>query len=818
MNRLCLIIILSATIPVNFSSTYVKTIQVPENYRGTFPWYLTKVELEADGRYNAELAGNDEGIFELDPESGFLCALKPFDRENKESYIVTVTGEHRTVIVYIKVTDDNDNMPILDQSTLHGIVNRGSRAGVAFLHVQATDADDPDSENADLRYVILDSDQNLFQIDPRSGAMSLTEEGVTYLSQAEESHFKLAVQVKDMGDDPKGYVASGSLEIHIAEDTWVRPIPVSIPENRKGNYPQIISKVLWNSTEVRYRLSGNFAGDLFTVDESGNLHVTEELDWERQSQYQIQVSALNVDDVLYSDPLEITVTVMDENDNGPVFSRGTYHVEITEATAKGSLLIELKAEDADDPASSNAQIRYKIVSQEPQLLRDDVFHIGESTGRITLLDDGLKAATAKRYTLEVLAADLGGAERGLSTSCTVIIDVVDLNNNPPVFMKNQFPPFVVSEDTEVGGVVTTLTATDEDEDIENKLTDFSIVSGNEDQSFGLTADEERSTVSIVLVQDLDFEQVNEYTLVIEARNKAELSGAEYGQSSTATILISVGNVNESPVFTVSHYEVQVPENSQIGSIILTVEASDPDVSDQTSLRYGIINDSRKWFSIQEDSGEIKLLHSLDREQFGDTYHMQIIARDRGDPGLTATADVTIQILDVNDNIPNLVGDYTNEYFCTPKREEQRLIIRACDRDSVGNGAPFTFRLPDDATRSRQWKVTVLNGTHAYLSMAVRYIEPAVHHVTIVITDNGTDPQSKNVQLKVTVCRCNTRGHCKIDVDRMEGMPTVSSALGIILGTLGAIGLILIIIFCHLALSHPIKKNETPDTIPLQTTA
>ncbi|XP_075694454.1 cadherin-16 isoform X2 [Rhinoderma darwinii] len=699
MNRLCLIIILSATIPVNFSSTYVKTIQVPENYRGTFPWYLTKVELEADGRYNAELAGNDEGIFELDPESGFLCALKPFDRENKESYIVTVTGEHRTVIVYIKVTDDNDNMPILDQSTLHGIVNRGSRAGVAFLHVQATDADDPDSENADLRYVILDSDQNLFQIDPRSGAMSLTEEGVTYLSQAEESHFKLAVQVKDMGDDPKGYVASGSLEIHIAEDTWVRPIPVSIPENRKGNYPQIISKVLWNSTEVRYRLSGNFAGDLFTVDESGNLHVTEELDWERQSQYQIQVSALNVDDVLYSDPLEITVTVMDENDNGPVFSRGTYHVEITEATAKGSLLIELKAEDADDPASSNAQIRYKIVSQEPQLLRDDVFHIGESTGRITLLDDGLKAATAKRYTLEVLAADLGGAERGLSTSCTVIIDVVDLNNNPPVFMKNQFPPFVVSEDTEVGGVVTTLTATDEDEDIENKLTDFSIVSGNEDQSFGLTADEERSTVSIVLVQDLDFEQVNEYTLVIEARNKAELSGAEYGQSSTATILISVGNVNESPVFTVSHYEVQVPENSQIGSIILTVEASDPDVSDQTSLRYGIINDSRKWFSIQEDSGEIKLLHSLDREQFGDTYHMQIIARDR-----------------------------------------------------------------------------------------------------------------------VTVCRCNTRGHCKIDVDRMEGMPTVSSALGIILGTLGAIGLILIIIFCHLALSHPIKKNETPDTIPLQTTA
>ncbi|XP_069824694.1 cadherin-16 [Dendropsophus ebraccatus] len=811
MNCLCLITILSATIQVTISSTYVKTIQVPENYRGTFPWYITKIELGADGQYVPELAGNDEGIFELEPDSGFLCALKPFDRENKDSYTVTVTGVNRTVTVHIEVTDDNDNMPILNPHSLFGIVNKGSRAGVAFLHVQATDADDPASENADLRYTILNNDQTLFQIDARTGALSLTEEGVIYLSQVHERHFKLVVQVKDMGDNPKGYIASGILEMITAENTWVSPSPVSIAENQKGNYPHMISKVLWNSTEVQYRLSGNFAGDLFTVDESGYIYVTEELDWEQQSQYQMQVLALNIDNVPYTDPLEITVTVIDGNDNRPVFPQETYNVEVTEGTAKGALLIKLKAEDADDPESSNSQIRYRIVSQQPQLPRDNIFHIGERTGKVTLLDDHLKAETAKRYTLEVLATDLDGAEGGLSTSCMVIIDVVDLNNNPPVFVKNQFPPFVVSEDTEIGKVITTLAVTDQDEDIENKITDFSIVSGNEDHTFGLTADQEHNTVSLILTQDLDYERVNEYTLVITAKNTAELSGAEYSNSSTATIVIHVGDVNEAPTFTVNKYETQVPKDTQIGTIILTVVASDPDASDQTTLRYSIINDSRKWFSIQEDSGQIRLLHSLDGEQVGDTYRMQVIAQDRGDVGLSATADVMIRIYAKNPPVDN----NTYDYFCTPKREKQRMIIKAHDRDLTGSSPPFTFRLSNNAALLRQWKVTALNGTHAYLSMAVHYIEPAVHHVPVIITDNATDPQSKYVQLKVTVCRCGTRGHCKIDVDRMKGMPTVSSALGIILGTLAAIGLILIIIFCHLAFSPPIKKIETPDTIPLK---
>ncbi|XP_063802293.1 cadherin-16 [Pseudophryne corroboree] len=753
-------------------------------------------------------------MFQLDPESGFLCALQPFDREKKDSYALTVKQDREVVTVYIDVMDDNDNMPVLKQSTLHGVVSRGSRTGVPFMHVQATDADDPATENADLRYKLEGSESHLFQIDPRTGAVSLTEQGVTSISQSEESHIHLRVQVKDLGDHPMGYTASADLEIIAAENTWVVPSPVSVPENDGATYPRIVSKVLWNSTEVQYHLSGNFEGDLFTVDENGVIYLTEELDRESQAEYLINVSALNNEKMLHSDPLELIVSVLDENDNGPVFPHNTYNVEITEAAEKGSLLIELKAEDADDPRTENAHITYSIVSQEPLLDMEKLFHVGADSGHLTLLE----AAIARRYILQVSATDLAGAPGGLIAMCTVIIDVKDINNHPPIFVENQFPVFAVAEDTVTGAVIATLTATDEDQEMENKLIQFSVLSGNEDQTFSIKMDQEQNSVTISLQKDLDYEQTQEYNLTIAVRNRAELSGAEYGPSSTASICIMVGDINEVPIFTQKKYEVRVPENVQAGSVILTVEASDPDIYQQASLRYSIRNDSRKWLSIQEDSGKIQLLHTLDREQHGDTYTVQLVVQERGDAGLSATSDVVIHILDVNDNIPSLVGDYSNKYFCTPKREEQTVIIQAYDKDSAGNGAPFTFTLPDDGVLRRQWRVTALNGTHAYLTMERTYLDPKVHHVPIIITDSGTHPQRKHLHFKVAVCHCNTRGHCKVEVDKMEGMPTVSSALGITLGTLGVIGFFLIIIFTRLALAPPNKKTDTPDTIPLQSTA
>ncbi|XP_068121017.1 cadherin-16-like, partial [Hyperolius riggenbachi] len=484
------------------------------------------------------------------------------------------------------------------------------------------------------------------------------------------------------------------------------------------------------------------------LDLGGNVFVTRALDWELQNQYQIAVSALNAENVLYSDPLHITITVEDENDNVPLFPRDTYLVQVTEAAGKDFLLLELKAEDLDDPSTMNAQIRYKIESQEPQLPSDHLFHIGETTGHLTLLSDGLKIADAKNYTLVISATDLAGAEGGLSSTCTVIIDVLDINDNPPVFIQNQFPPFVIREDTMPDTIIVTLTVVDEDVEMENRATEFSVLSGNEDETFGIKPNEEQNTVTVFLQKALDYELAQEYSLVIEARNKVDLVGTEYGSSSSASIVIMVTDVNEAPVFTQKTYEVQVSENASVESVILTVEASDPDIYNKTRLRYSIRNDIRNWLSIQEESGKIQLLRPLDREQRDSTYNVQVVAEEIGDGGLSSSADVLIHFLnlDVNDNAPILVADYTYTYFCTPRREEQKVIIQAYVRDSPKNSAPFRFSLPNDAALEKYWMVTIINGTHAYLSMRSHYLEPRVHQVPVIITNTGAKPQSKHVPI------------------------------------------------------------------------
>ncbi|XP_053305617.1 cadherin-16 [Spea bombifrons] len=831
MKTIYLLVLLSAVPSIQAtesSSFHEQVLEVPENYEGSYPWYLGKINLAADGQYNAVLAGNDGEIFGFDPESRLLYALQPFDREKRDSYTIQVIlsdnkeARIEAATIQINIRDVNDNEPIMEKSTFHGIVSKGTRQGVAFVHIKATDLDDPLTENADLRYSIFSYNpaayDNAFQIDPRTGAVSLTERGSMLLPELDVSHFELVVQVKDMGDKPTGFKAMASLVINVAENTWVTPSPVSLPENLKGNYPRVISEVVWNSTEIRYYLSGNFKAGLFTIDETGKIYIAEELDREIQSEYRIEVSPVNEDDVPYADPLHVTITVQDENDNRPVFSQKTYHVEVTRKVTKGSVLLKLNAEDADGKETINAQLHYRIVRQEPDEPKDALFRVDEKTGDVVLLEDLKKAASVKRYSLEISATDLAGAPNGLSSTCVVVIDVTDINDSPPVFLKNQFEPFIIPEDTEVGTLITSLTASDDDDLMENKLIDFYVQSGNEDGVFALSSDEDKNVLNVYLGKSVDYEKIQEYNLVVVARNRVQLYETDYGPSSTATIHVLLGNVNEAPIFTQQRYEVSVPESTQTGSLILTVEASDPDTHHPARLHYAIKNDSRKWLSIQEHSGKIKLIHALDREQYEETYNVQVIVTEEGDHGLSATADVVIHILDVNDNIPFLVGDYSTEFFCSQKADNQRILIRAYDPDSEGNSAPFTFTLVKEPNHQVKWNLTAVNGTHAYLSMSISYLEPKVHNVPIIITDSGKPPQSLHVHLPVNICQCGSSGYCNNEAEKTEGMPSVAVAMGTLLGTLGAIGFFLIIIFIHLSHAAPTKTTGTAETIPLKQTA
>ncbi|KAJ1082204.1 hypothetical protein NDU88_002372 [Pleurodeles waltl] len=507
-----------------------------------------------------------------------------------------------------------------------------------------------------------------------------------------------------------------------------------------------VKRVRWNSDNVHYLLEGDFSKGVLAVNSEGNIYVNQELDREDQAQYLIYISALNDNDTEYADPLELMIIVVDENDNPPVFSQKVYHADVREQTEKGTQIVLVRAEDADDPATDNAKLCYKILEQNPPVPNNFMFHIEKDSGVITLQDASLRTSTSKQYTLLIEATDLAGSEEGLTDTSTVIINVVDINDSPPVFSKTMYGPFIIPEDAEPGMLIATIPASDDDQEIEFYNTNFSIESGNEEQTFLIVTSKENSTVSILLEKKLDYERVQEYTLVISARNDAELQGAEYGPSSTATVLILVGNINEAPVLTQSKYEVRVPESLEPGTVLLTVKASDPDISHTPALSYSLKNDSKQWLSIDEHSGEIQLRHVLDRESGEEIYIVQVIAQEKASPSISATAEVVIHILDVNDNLPVLVGDYSRKYLCTPQRDKQSITISAFDHDSVEHSIPFIFSLANDQLIQNNWRLSSINDTHASLTMGNTWLEPKVHIVPLIITDSGKPSQKQSIRL------------------------------------------------------------------------
>ncbi|MBN3299440.1 CAD16 protein, partial [Amia calva] len=745
---------------------------------------------------NFTVTGNDDGIFGF--EQGFLYASKPLDREKQPSYslevVVTKKGETHGILqsftIEILVNDKNDNIPAFNEESMAGTVQLGLITGIPFMQVHATDLDDPNTANADLRYSLVDQSpripsSKMFQIDDLTGevltAVSLCVLGASTLNSEVCSLYNLTVMVKDMGGKPTGYFSTGTSKVDVTENTWTALQPVHLQENLPGPYPKAISQAQWSGSQVEYSLEGDFPDMLFYIGKEGVIYLTGPLDREERPEFQIKVFAERPDGRVMAEPLELLVMVGDKNDNKPIFSQTEYHVVITEHATQGTEIIKVQTTDADDPNTEHVNISYKIVSQTPES-PEPLFQVNQKSGAIILEAESLEKA-ASQYTLKLTAVDLGGKEEGLSSSCTIIVDVVDENNKPPVFSINKFGPFHIPEDAKVGLLVTTITASDEDKpSTDGWFVDYTIGSGNEEETFRLLTDRQTNEASLILQKTLDYEHVQEYVLVLSARNVEALVGGVYGPESTATVSIQVENVNEMPILPKSHYEVTVSEEEQAGQILLKIQAIDPD----STIRYSLKGDTKNYFTIDEDTGEIKTVQVLDREE-DSTYTMEVVAEDRENASLLSSAVVTVHIQDVNDNTPVLVGDYSWKYLCTPKWEDQALAIASNDNDGPQHSGVLHFALKPDPTIRRNWKLTPINGTHANLSMQTSYLTPEVYMVPIIISDSGSPTKNTHINLPVTVCQCNIRGNCRTAVKELQGMPTVQSAVGILLGTLGVIG-------------------------------
>ncbi|XP_073462014.1 cadherin-13 [Aquarana catesbeiana] len=556
--------------------------------------------------------------------------------------------------------------------------------------------------------------------------------------------------------------------------------PVSIAENQRTPFPKIVGKVVVSDRiqGSKFRLYGKGVDEepkgIFKINENtGEVSVSRSLDRELIPSYQLRVETIDESGKTIEGPVDLEVLVIDQNDNRPIFKEGPYIGHVLEGSPTGTTVMNMLAFDADDPTTDNAVLRYNILKQTPDKPSPNMFYIDPEKGDIvTVVSPAMldrETLTAPQYELIVEAKDMAGMDVGLIGTATATIVIDDKNDHPPEFTKKEFQATVKEG---VTGVMVNLTVNDKDDPTTGAWRAvYTIINGNPGQSFEIHTNPNTNEGMLSVVKPLDCEILAFHTLLIKVENEDPLiPDVGYGASSTATVQINVLDVNEGPVFHPDPMKVSTPENIPVGSMLLTVSATDPDTLQHQTIRFSVLKDDAGWLSINSLNGTVNTTAPLDRESSfvrNNTYTALILAIDNGTPPATGTGTLQITLEDVNDNAPYI--NPTSAKMCEDSKDLNVITLVAWDRDLHPNSEPFKFDLGKQAGPA--WKINQLNGTHAQVSL-LQNLKKNNYNVPVVVTDAGKPPLSYSTDLTIQVCLCK-KG--KIDCSSADA-PHVSAAL------------------------------------------
>ncbi|XP_067158524.1 cadherin-13 isoform X2 [Apteryx mantelli] len=539
--------------------------------------------------------------------------------------------------------------------------------------------------------------------------------------------------------------------------------PILIPENQRPPFPRPVGKVISSErTEgAKFRLSGKGVDQdpkgIFRINEiSGEVSVTRALDREAIANYELEVEVTDLSGKIIDGPVRLDISVIDQNDNRPMFREGPYVGHVMEGSPTGTTVMRMTAFDADDSSTDNALLRYNILKQTPTKPSPNMFYIDPEKGDIVtvvspvLLDR--ETMETPKYELVIEAKDMGGLDVGLTGTATATILIDDKNDHPPEFTKKEFQATVKEG---VTGVIVNLTVGDRDDPVTGAWRAvYTIINGNPGQSFEIHTNPQTNEGMLSVVKPLDYEISAFHTLLIKVENEDPLiPDIAYGPSSTATVQITVEDVNEGPVFHPNPMTVTKQENISIGSVVLTVNATDPDTLQHQTIRYSVYKDPAGWLEINPTNGTVGTTATLDRESpyvHNNVYTALFLAIDSGNPPATGTGTLHITLEDVNDNTPFLYP--TLAKVCDDAKDLRVVVLGASDKDLHPNTDPFKFELSKQSGPDKLWRITKLNNTHAQVIL-LQNLKKANYNIPISVTDSGKPPLTNNTELKLQVCSC-----------------------------------------------------------------
>nr|XP_017451421.1 cadherin EGF LAG seven-pass G-type receptor 3 isoform X4 [Rattus norvegicus] len=428
--------------------------------------------------------------------------------------------------------------------------------------------------------------------------------------------------------------------------------------------------------------------ELFSIDpQSGLIRTAAALDRESMERHYLRVTAQDHGSPRLSATTMVAVTVADRNDHAPVFEQAQYRETLRENVEEGYPILQLRATDGDAPP--NANLRYRFVgSPAARTAAAAAFEIDPRSGLIST-SGRVDREHMESYELVVEASDQGQEPGPRSATVRVHITVLDENDNAPQFSEKRYVA-QVREDVRPHTVVLRVTATDKDKDA-NGLVHYNIISGNSRGHFAIDS----LTGEIQVMAPLDFEAEREYALRIRAQD----AGRPPLSNNTGLASIQVVDINDhSPIFVSTPFQVSVLENAPLGHSVIHIQAVDADHGENSRLEYsltGVASDTP--FVINSATGWVSVSGPLDRESV-EHYFFGVEARDHGSPPLSASASVTVTVLDVNDNRP----EFTMKEYHLRLNEDAAVgtsvvSVTAVDRDA---NSAISYQITGGNTRNR----------------------------------------------------------------------------------------------------------------------
>ncbi|KAM4688915.1 neural-cadherin-like [Discoglossus pictus] len=729
-------------------------------------------------------ASEDYRCFAIDPDTGVIYTKASFDRERQATYLIEIQsqdasesarpgmqGHSNTDTSYVRifVSDVNDNAPIFSKQQYETSVEEDKDVGYVVITVTANDEDE--GANAKLRYQITSGNaKGIFDVEPEVGAIFITQN----LNYEQDTQFELRLVASDgkwenqtlviinvinLNDEAPSFTQS---EYHDSILEELTDLPVLVLQVSATDPDQEADQ-----NALRYSLHGQGSNSEFIINQfNGKIYVQRKLDREQRATWRFLVLATDENGEGLTGFADVIVEVKDVNDNPPMFLCTTDNCfvgYVPENSPADTTVMEMIALDLDDPKSGrNAVLTYRIVQNVQNDINLNLFAIHPSTGSIYTVINSLDRERADRYLIVVEAKDGGG----LTGTGTATILVSDVNDHSPVFTQKIYTSFV-PENSGINSEVSVLYAWDRDEG-ENSMMTFSIIGGDDDRKFFIETDNIHKRGIIRLRKKMDYEKPHERTFNLTIKVE------DLNFFNIAYCVIHVEDSNDhAPIFYPHFYEATpLAEDVPIGTTVAQISAIDLDSGLNGRFTYHILNSSDLGFQFAVfGDGLVITVGQLDRETSAQ-HRLVILAIDMGEPALTGSATIILNIEDVNDNAPEFEAQYSPMIWentdCphVVQINKTSTLLHAKDNDTSVNGPPFSFYLLSDPFGTSDFNLQDLHNGSAMMT-ALRSFDREEHkmfYLLVLITDSGSPPLTSTNTLTILIGDRNDHPHSSGHMD------------------------------------------------------